>query len=138
MAVEFNHTLVACRDQKKSSAFMAEMLGLPTPHQFGVFYCVDTENGVSLDFIEVGDGNDVHLQHYAFLISEEEFDQVFGRIKQKALDYWADPFRKRKGEINTNDGGRGVYFCDPDGHLLEVLTRPYGSGGFTGTPLPSD
>ncbi len=137
MAVQFNHTIVACKDQKKSSEFMAEMLGLATPHQFGAFYCVDTENSVSLDFMEVGDGNPVRSQHYAFLISEDEFDSVLGRIKEKNLEYWADPFRKRPGEINTNDGGRGVYFCDPDGHLLEVLTRPYGSGGLTGTPASS-
>ena len=136
MTIQFNHTLVACRDRKHSSDFMAEMLGLPEPTPFGVFLCVDLENGVSLDFIETGE-HEVRPQHYAFLISEEEFDQVYGRIREKAIEHWADPFRKRSAEINTNDGGRGVYFCDPDGHLLEVLTRPYGSGGFTGTPLPS-
>ena len=67
-------------------------------------------------------------QHYAFLLSEEEFDEVFARIRQRRLDYWADPARERTGEINRNDGGRGVYFDDPDGHFLEIITRPYGSG----------
>ena len=71
---------------------------------------------------------EVQTQHYAFLVSDEEFDQIFGRIRERKLEYWADPFKQRRGEINRNDGGRGVYFDDPDGHLLEVLTRPYGSG----------
>ena len=60
--------------------------------------------------------------------AQHEFDQIFGRITQRGLDYWADPGRTRARQINHNDGGRGVYFQDPDGHLLEVITRPYGSG----------
>src|SRR5437667_375162 len=69
------------------------------------------------------------MQHYAFLVSEKEFDQIFGRIKERGLDYWADPGRKEKGRINRHFGGRGVYFLDPSGHLLEIITRPYGNGG---------
>jgi hypothetical protein len=69
-------------------------------------------------------------QHYAFLVSEPEFDQIFDRIRQGSLSYWADPAQKQGGEINHHDGGRGVYFKDLDGHLLEVITRPYGSGGW--------
>lgn len=105
---------------------MAQMLGLPEPTAFGYFLCVDLHNGVSLDFSSTE--SEFARQHYAFLISEEEFDQVFGRIRDQKLPFWADPFRKERSEINTRDGGRGVYFDDPDGHLLEVLTRPYGSG----------
>lgn len=127
MAVQFNHTLIACRDKQRSSAFMATMLGLAEPTPFGDFLCVETDNDVSLDFLEVGDAP-LNTQHYAFLISEGEFDTIFGRIQEQGLDYWADPFYRHPGEINTRDGGRGVYFKDPDGHLLEVLTRPYGSG----------
>ena len=127
MAVEFNHTLIACRDKHQASAFMAEILGLSPPEPYGDFMCVDLANGVSLDFLEAGD-REFQTQHYAFLISENEFDEVFGRIRERGLDYWADPFRRQATEINHRDGGRGVYFCDPDGHLLEVLTRPYGSG----------
>jgi hypothetical protein len=67
-------------------------------------------------------------QHYAFLVSDAEFDQIFGRIQERGLDYWADPYRSRYKEINHNDGGRGVYWDDPDGHALEIITRPYGSG----------
>ncbi len=132
MAIQFNHTIVACRDQMRSSGFMAEVLGLPDPTRFGHFLCVELENGVSLDFME-SDG-EFARQHYAFLINEEEFDRVFGRIREKKLEYWADPFCKRSSEINTRDGGRGVYFRDPDSHLLEVLTRPYGSGEATDAP----
>jgi catechol 2,3-dioxygenase-like lactoylglutathione lyase family enzyme len=88
---------------------------------------VELDNGVSLDFA-AADGP-IQPQHYAFLISEVDFDAVFGRIGEQGLGYWADPRRSHPGEINHNDGGRGVYFLDPDGHYLEVITRPYGSGG---------
>jgi catechol 2,3-dioxygenase-like lactoylglutathione lyase family enzyme len=89
---------------------------------------VETANGVSLDFATVADGDDVVTQHYAFLVSEDEFDEIFGRILERGLDHWADPGRHQPGQINRNDGGRGVYFPDPSGHLLEIITRPYGSG----------
>jgi catechol 2,3-dioxygenase-like lactoylglutathione lyase family enzyme len=125
--VQLNHTIVSCRDQQRSATFLAEILGRSTPTRFGPFLVVELDNGCSLDFHEV-DG-EIPPQHYAFLITEREFDEIFGRIRGRGLDYWADPFQNRKGEINRNDGGRGVYFQDPDGHLLELITRPYGSGG---------
>jgi catechol 2,3-dioxygenase-like lactoylglutathione lyase family enzyme len=87
---------------------------------------VEIDNGVSLDYHEV-DG-EIASQHYAFLIGERDFDEIFDRIVERDCDYWADPMCTRAHEINRNDGGRGVYFADPDGHLLEILTRPYGSG----------
>ena len=126
MAVQLDHTIVWCRDQQVSANFMADVLGLPAPTRFGPFLIVEAANGVSLDFHDV-DG-EIESQHYAFLISEDEFDQIFGRIKERGLDYWADPAKSRPGQINHNDGGRGVYFDDPDGHFLEVITRPYGGG----------
>jgi catechol 2,3-dioxygenase-like lactoylglutathione lyase family enzyme len=125
MSVEFNHTIVHCRDQKRSAAFLAELLGLPAPTRFGPFQVVKLDNGVSLDFIET-DG-EIEPEHYAFLISEAEFDEIFGRIKSRGLAHWADPARREKGKINRHYGGRGVYFEDPDGHFLEIITRPYGS-----------
>jgi len=128
MAVEFNHTIVWSRDKAESAAFLARILGLPAPANWGPFAIVATENGVNVDFLEK-DG-EIAPQHYAFLVSEAEFDQIFGRIKEEGLTYWADPAQSRKGEINHHDGGRGVYFKHPDGHLLEVITRPYGSGGW--------
>jgi len=124
MAVQLNHTIVHARDRRRSATFLAEILGLPDPKPYGPFLVVEAANGVSLDFIE----EPGEPQHYAFLVTEEEFDQIFGRITERGLPYWADPFRQRPGETNTNDGGRGVYWEDPDGHRLEIITRPYGSG----------
>ena len=125
MPVELNHTIVWCRDKMRSSAFLAEMLGRPAPRPFFHFMVVDLDNQVSMDFMQMV--GDVAKQHYAFLVGEDEFDAVLGRIQAKGLDHWADPARTRPGEINRHYGGRGVYFEDPDGHLLEAITRPYGS-----------
>jgi catechol 2,3-dioxygenase-like lactoylglutathione lyase family enzyme len=127
MTVQLNHTIVWCRDQQRSATFLTEILGRPAPTRFGPFLVVDADNGVSLDFHEI-DG-EIASQHYAFLIGEDDFDDIFGRIRDRGLEHWADPGQTQPGEINRNDGGRGVYFEDPDGHLLEIITRPYGSGG---------
>ncbi|HMC43484.1 MAG TPA: VOC family protein [Acidimicrobiales bacterium] len=126
MTVQLNHTIVWCRDKKVSSDFLADVLGLERPFAFGPFLVVEAGNDVSLDYHEV-DGK-IAAQHYAFLVGEDDFDQIFGRIRERGIDYWADPGLSRRGQINHNDGGRGAYFHDPDGHLLEILTRPYGSG----------
>jgi catechol 2,3-dioxygenase-like lactoylglutathione lyase family enzyme len=104
------------------------MLGLPAPKRWGPFQMVTTENGANLDYMDTDD--EFAPQHYAFLTSEAEFDEILGRIRDHPLSYWADPGQKKKGEINHHDGGRGVYFEDPNGHLLEIITRPYGSGGW--------
>jgi catechol 2,3-dioxygenase-like lactoylglutathione lyase family enzyme len=127
MTIELNHTIVWCSDQQRSATFLTETLGLPEPTRFGPFLVVTLSNGVSLDYGERKQR--VAPQHYAFLISEAEFDAVFERIRARSITYWADPGQSRRGEINHRDGGRGLYFADPDGHMLEVLTRPYGSGG---------
>jgi len=121
MTVELNHTIVSARDPKEAATFLAEILGLAAPVEDGPFLAVETANGVSLDFI-VDDG-DITSQHYAFLISEPEFDEIFGRILERGLEHWADPRRSRPGEIRQREGGRGVYFEDPSGHFLEILTR---------------
>ena len=126
MAAQLNHTIVWASDQTRSAQFLAEMLGRRRRPAFGHFDVVELDNGVSLDFAKA-DGP-IRPQHYAFLIGEADFDAVLGRIHKQGLDHWADPMRRRPGEINHNDGGRGVYFPDPDGHYLEVITRPYGSG----------
>jgi catechol 2,3-dioxygenase-like lactoylglutathione lyase family enzyme len=127
MAVELNHTIVHAADPQASARFLSEVFGLPQPKPFGPFLVVETANGVSLDYI--ADPTPIRPQHYAFLVSEAEFDAIFGRVRERGLPYWADPAQKRPGEINTHDGGRGVYFPDPAGHFLEIITRPYGSGG---------
>lgn len=126
MSVVLNHTIVAARDKKVSAAYLAEILGLPEPEPFGHFLVVGTSNGVSLDFADTAEP--IRSQHYAFLISEPEFDESLARIRSRGIPFWGDPGRRRPGEINRNDGGRGVYFEDPSGHFLEILTRPYGSG----------
>lgn len=126
MAVQLNHTIVKVRDKQESATFLAEMLGLPAPTSFGPFLVVQVDNDVSLDFAD--DHGPVEWQHYAFLVDETGFDEIFGRIRERGLPYWADPFKHAPGEINTNDGGRGVYWEDPNGHILEIITRPYGSG----------
>ena len=124
MPAQLNHTIVWCSDRHRSSAFLAEVLGLPPPRTFLHFEIVDAANGVSLDFMDHPEPIDT--QHYAFLVSDAEFDAGFERVKAKGLDYWADPARKQTGEINHHFGGRGVYFENPDGHLLELITQPYG------------
>ncbi len=126
VGVLLNHTIVWCRDKQVSATFLTGILGLPAPQPFGPFLVADLENGVSLDFHETDEP--IAGQHYAFLISEDEFDQIFGRMTARAVDYWADPGLRQRGQVNRADGGRGVYFHDPDGHLLEIITRPYGSG----------
>jgi catechol 2,3-dioxygenase-like lactoylglutathione lyase family enzyme len=128
MAIRFDHTLVHSRGKAASAAFLTDMLGLPAAVPFGPFLVVKLANGASLDFLDAGEV-EFDRQHYAFLIDEDDFDHVLARIHTRALAHWADPFKEHPGEINRRDGGRGVYFEDPDGHLLEVLTRPYGSGG---------
>lgn len=127
MPVKLNHTIVSARDKRASAAFLAEILGLPAPVPFGPFLGVQAENDVTLDFADAT--GSITAQHYAFLISEYEFDEIFARILERKLAYWADPMQHQPNRINTRDGGRGLYFEDPNGHLLEILTRPYGRGG---------
>lgn len=125
MTAQLNHTIVWCSDKHRSSAFMAGMLGLPAPQPFAHFMVVTMENGVSLDFMEKS--GPITLQHYAFLVDDARFDAGMAMIAEKGLTYWADPARSQPGEINHHWGGRGVYFPDPDGHQLEMITKPYGS-----------
>ena len=129
MSIKFNHTIVAAKDKMESANWLSELFGLPSPEPFGHFLTVTVANDVSLDYAEVGEDQEIRPQHYAFLVSEDEFDSIYGKIRERSLDHWADPRRSRPGEINHNDGGRGVYFQDPAGHYMEILTRPYGSGG---------
>lgn len=124
MAIRFNHTIIAATDPARSAQFLADLLGCPAPMRAGPFEVVALDNGVSLDFAAAN--GPIHPQHYAFLIEEADFNAVMARIRALGVRYWADPWQRRPGEINQNDGGRGVYFPDPDGHYLEVITRPYG------------
>jgi catechol 2,3-dioxygenase-like lactoylglutathione lyase family enzyme len=124
MSVKLNHTIVHASDREATAAFLTGILGLPEPAAYGPFLVVEVDNEVSLDVVQ--DSGTIRPQHYAFLVSEDAFDAIFGRIRERGLAYWADPFHRVPGEINTRDGGRGVYWDDPDGHNLEIITRPYG------------
>lgn len=122
MAVLLNHTIVPAKDKRAGAEFIAEILGLQPPTPFGPFMCVETANGVSLDY---DDRWEVTSHHYAFLVSEDEFDAIFARVQARGLTYWADPGHTQENQINGH--GRGFYFEDPSGHNMEVLTRAYGS-----------
>lgn len=125
MTAQLNHTIVWCHDKQASAAFLTEVLSLPPAEPFARFLVVPLGNGASLDFMERA--GPIDGQHYAFLVSDAEFDAGMDRISARGLTYWADPARSQPGTINHHWGGRGVYFEDPDGHLLEMITKPYGS-----------
>ncbi|MDQ4117538.1 MAG: VOC family protein [Actinomycetota bacterium] len=121
---ELNHTIVASRDKKAGAAFLTGLLDLPDATPFGPFVVVQTSNGVSLDYAD--DPDTTGGQHYAFLLTDDEFDAAFARLEEQGVPYGPSPWERDTGEINTNDGGRGVYFDDPSGHVMEFLTVPYG------------
>lgn len=126
MTITLNHTIISASDKAHSARFLTEILGL-APHKIVEPFAVVQVGDTSLDFVDA-DG-EIRSRHFAFLVSEDEFDGIFGRIRARDLPYWADPGRQKEGEINRWDDGRGVYFPDPDDHLLEIITRPYCSGG---------
>ncbi|MBO0844591.1 MAG: VOC family protein [Nocardioides sp.] len=124
MSVELNHTIVHVSDKRRAAEEVAEILGVEKPTSYGPFQVLALANGVSLDFAD--DHGQPDHQHYAFLVGEEEFDAIQQRIIERGLTFWADPSHRREGEINTNDGGRGLYWNGPDDHNLEIITVPYG------------
>ena len=126
MSIQLNHTIVPARDAQAAAQFLVEILGLQPAVRFGPFWAVALDNGVTLDFQDSSEA--MPIEHYAFLVSEDEFDAIFTRIRERGLTYWADPMHSRAFEINHHDGGRGLYWNDPNGHYLEIITRPYGSG----------
>lgn len=121
---ELNHTIVHSHDRSAGAAYLAEILDLKAPVAFGPFLAVEVANGVTLDYAQFGGA--VASQHYAFLVTDDEFDAAFARIVARGQTYWAGPGHQGENEINTHDGGRGVYFDDPSGHVMEILTVPYG------------
>lgn len=125
MRIELNHTIVRARDKQASAAFLATILGRAVEPQWGPFLPLALDNGVVLEFLEVDDAP--AAQHYAFLVSDDVFDAALARIQDGGTAYWADPFHRHPGRVNRDHGGRGVYFDDPDGHSMELLTAPYGT-----------
>jgi catechol 2,3-dioxygenase-like lactoylglutathione lyase family enzyme len=125
MSAKLNHTIVWCHDQEKSATFLTEILGLPPPRRFMGFLVVDLANEVSVDYLPA-ESEPIALQHLAFLVSEDEFDGALARVRERTSQIWADPAKQQPGRINRHFGGRGVYFDDPNGHLFELITTPYG------------
>ncbi|MFF5923679.1 VOC family protein [Streptomyces flavochromogenes] len=125
MSVELNHTIVHARDNRESAEFFANLLDLEITAEWGPFVAVDLSNHVTLDFATIP-ADRITPQHYAFLVSDEEFDAAYTRIRQLGVEHYADPHRKQPGAINHHDGGHGVYFVDPAGHFMELITVPYG------------
>ena len=127
--IRLNHTIIAAHDKDTAARFLTGILDLPAPSLLGPFAVVRLNDDTSLDYIDTE--GEITSQHYAFLVTEIEFDEIFERIRERHITYWADPGRHERDQINNWDGGRGLYFEDPNGHLLEIITRPYGSGGST-------
>jgi catechol 2,3-dioxygenase-like lactoylglutathione lyase family enzyme len=125
MTVQLNHTIVHTRNKEESARLVADLLGLPEPTPYGPFLVVECGNGASLDFAD-GLEPEFTPQHYAFLVSEDEFNAIKARIEERGIRFSADPFDEEPGRINTDDGGRGLYWSDPSGHRLEIITVPYG------------
>ena len=123
MSVELNHIIIYAKDKRVSARFLADVLGLTPEPDWGGFVPLKTGNGVTLDFAE---SNSVRAQHCAFLVSEAEFDAALQRMRRAGLAYFAEFDGSGHGEINHLYGGRGFYFRDPNGHLFELITRPYG------------
>lgn len=120
MTIELNHTIVPARDPQASAQFLAGVLGLEVDQPVAHFTPVTLTNRVTLDYDQA---SDFDSHHYAFLVSEEEFDAAFARIRQSGITYYADPACRQAGQIYHGKGGRrGAYFRDPNGHLMEILT----------------
>src|SRR5207249_55958 len=117
-----NHTIIHARDKRSSAEFLARILDVPVSPQWGPFIPVGVANGITLDYLD--DPGEFTAQHYAFLVGEDDFDAAYTRLLDGGVQIWADPHQQQPGEINHHDGGRGVYFQDPDGHLIELITRP--------------
>jgi catechol 2,3-dioxygenase-like lactoylglutathione lyase family enzyme len=119
MTIELDHTIVPARDKDASARFFARIFGLEYHGPAGHFAPVQVNDRLTLDF---DNDPDPEIQHYAFKVSEAEFDAIFGRVQAEGLAYGSGPFNRKDGKINRWNGGRGVYFEDPNGHILELLT----------------
>ena len=126
MSVELTHTIVHATDARRSARFLADILGVAAGDRWGPFYPVSVDHGMALDYMD--DSGPFTAQHYAFLVSDEVFDAAHRRLVDGDITIYADPHQLQPGQINHHDGGRGVYFEDPDGHLMELITVPYGGG----------
>ena len=124
MTIELNHTIVPARDKVASAKFFAKIFGVPFDEgAVGYFAPVRVNETLTLDFDDdFKDDDRLDIHHYAFKVSEAEFDAIFGRVQAEGIPYGAEPHSRDDMAINHRHGGRGVYFCDPNGHILELLT----------------
>jgi catechol 2,3-dioxygenase-like lactoylglutathione lyase family enzyme len=146
MTIRLDHTIVPAKDKLASARFFAEMFGLTVEPDTGHFAEVQVNERLTLLFADEpeawgGPGFDPRTgrsHHYAFHVSDAEFDAIFGRVKGKGIPYGSDPFSHTNGRLNTRRGGRGLYFEDPYGHLLEIMTVPetVGAPADRGRPAP--
>ena len=121
MPITLNHTIVPSHDKEKSSRWFARMFGLEYTGPVGHFAQVRVNGDLAFDW-----DNREHFEghHYAFVVTDDEFDAIFGRLKAESVAYGSGPNSSKDGDINHRRGGRGLYFSDPDGHLLEIMTVP--------------
>jgi catechol 2,3-dioxygenase-like lactoylglutathione lyase family enzyme len=124
VTVALDHTIVPARDKQVSAGFLSRILGVPLAPPWGPFVPVQLGHGTTLDYV---DAHDFDEHHYAFLVDDAEFDAAFDRIRASGTAWYADPFRHEPEAINHHYGGRGVYFDDPDRHLMEIITATYGA-----------
>ncbi|HEY4558799.1 MAG TPA: VOC family protein [Enteractinococcus sp.] len=123
MPALFNHTIIAAKDRHESAKFYCDLIEATEAQSWGLFTNIMLDDGVMLQFAEPP--VDIQMQHYAFLVDNELFDRAYARLVDWDITHWADPQMTRPNETNTEHGGRGVYFKDPSGHALELITRPY-------------
>lgn len=122
MTIRLDHTIVPAKDKKASARFFAEIFGLTVSPRPGYFAQVRVNESLTLDFSDDVDSGTRESHHYAFHVSDVEFEAIFGRVKARGIPYGSEPDEPTNGRINTRRGGRGFYFEDPFGHLLEVMT----------------
>jgi catechol 2,3-dioxygenase-like lactoylglutathione lyase family enzyme len=121
MTILLDHTIVPTHDKNAAAKLFADLFGLEVSPPMGPFAPVHVNEGLTLDF---QDRDEFEWHHYAFRVSEEEFDAVFGRVQSAGIPYGSGPHSLEDGQINHRHGGRGVYFRDPNGHVWELMTRP--------------
>lgn len=122
MEITLNHTIVSSHDHISSAKYYERIFGFEFVQMWGSFAVVKVNSTFTLDFMKE---NNFSAQHYAFKVSEQQFDEIFARIKNESIAFGSGPIKFNDGKINNNDGGRGVYFKDPNGHLLEIITKDY-------------
>ncbi|GGO37222.1 VOC family protein [Deinococcus humi] len=122
MPIHFHHVLLAAHDKAEAATFLAWLFGLNAPTFWGPFATVYLEDGTHIQFAKP-ETESIQMQHVAFLVDNRTFDEIYGRMLTSQLDHWADPQMTLPGQVNTHHGGRGVYFKDPTGHGLEIITR---------------